>query len=92
MNRTPPEGASGDTSRPAPPKAPPPTPPLMQPRQVTRINKPGIFALSAGLWCATSAAFGYSPLSPRDSGAKQDSTIQVARTGAPQARAAIGMD
>ncbi|MCI0429689.1 MAG: conjugal transfer protein TrbI [Rhodospirillales bacterium] len=93
MNRTPPDGANGDPSRPVPPKAPPPTAPLMQPRQVTRFNKRGIFALSAGLLATISAAFVYSTLSPRDSGAKQDdSKIRVTRTGTPQALAAIGLN
>ena len=93
MNRTRPDGAGDDTTPPAPPKAPPPTAPLMQPRQVTRFNKRGIFALSAGLLATISAAFVYSTLSPRDSGAKQDdSKVKVTRTGTPQALATIGLN
>jgi type IV secretion system protein VirB10 len=65
----------------------------MQPRQVTRFNKRGIFALSAGLLATISAAFLYSTMSPRDSGAKQDdSNIKATRTGTPQALAAIGLN
>lgn len=93
MNRTPLEGTGDDTSRLAPPKAPPPTVPLMQPRQVARFNKRGIFALSAGLLATISTAFVYSTLSPHDSGAKQDdSKIKVTRNGTPQALAAIGLN
>jgi type IV secretion system protein VirB10 len=93
MNRTPLEGSGDATSRLVPPKAPPPTVPLMQPRQVVRFNKRGIFALSAGLLATISTAFVYSTLSPRDSGAKQDdSKIKVTRNGTPQALAAIGLN